>query len=234
MNKTNNIFLTLLSLTILGCSHYKNDNSKNSLNKFEYFDTYLANNENYDIIFYPRRIIQTDSKDSLSMDSTMNSGFSYYLTAFKEDSLKNDNDTVIRFLWLRTFNKPVLIKARKTKSAYEVITKICSGAGGYSSGTIEYYSKITINDSVWKTLFNKQLDKLLLQKSVENEKDGSDGSLWLIEFNLEGKYYLRERCSPQFYARGRDTIDLKIFENYCMKLIDLANYPLDKELKPVY
>jgi hypothetical protein len=197
---------------------------------YDYFDDSIANNKNYDAFQFPRRLIKESYQDSTIIDSLYNSSLSYFLTAFKEDSLSVNGDSIIRFMWLRTFDKPVLIKIEKEKNRYIITNKITDGSGGYESGTIEYIGQHYLPDSIWKSLFSYNLTKVLKQQSFEDYKGGNDGDTYVLEISIDGKYFLIERWSPYVFLEERDTINLADFNDYCNNIIKLAKYPLENEL----
>jgi len=220
-------------LFLVGCS-----NSKKPSSKYDYsgFEQKIANNKNYDVFSFSRRLINKDNKDTNAvLEPNKNALYSYFLTAFREGNLLEANsDTIIRFLWLRTFDKPVLIKIFKDKSLYKVETKITNGTGGYIAGTQEYFSQIIINDSIRKNLFDEKFFQIIYQHSLSSYSKGSDGAYWLLEFKIGKKYYFKERWSPTVFAANRDSMELKTFENYCLKIIKLANYPINRTLSHIY
>lgn len=179
--------------------------------------------------------MKTDSHDTLSIYSTANSYLSYFLYGFGEDSLSTSTDTTIRFLWLRSFDKPALVKIYKQGKNKKAEIKIGSGSGGYSLGKIEYQSELILHDSICCQLFNENFNQVLAQPSVIIEKDISDGSVWVLEIAMKNKYYLRLRDSPRsFLDRRPDTLDLKNFASYCENLIKISKYPIDASLDDNY
>lgn len=187
-----------------------------------------------DVFNFPKHLLLQDEVDTTVTPSFINSYYSYYLASFQENSLILDNDTVIRFMMLKSFDKPILIKIGKENDKIVVKTKVLHEEKGSFKGNVKYSSESIIADSVWESFFQQNFSRILSQKSLELNFSISDGSDWLLEFNIGGKYYIRERTSPMVYGIDRDSNELKLFEKYCMRIIDAANYPINKELTLLY
>ncbi len=229
------IIIILVIFSSYGCQHEKDSKAKLDHSRISIHDSIFAENSSYDVLTFPLKLVKNDSRDTSSIDSTSNSYLSYFLYGFGEDSLSTSTDTTIRFLWLRSFDKPVLVKIYKQGKNKIAEIKIGSGSGGYSLGKVEYKSKLILNDSIWRQLFNENFNQVLTQPSIIIERSLSDGAIWALEIAMKNKYYLRLRNSPRASLDRRpDTLDLKNFAGFCENLIKISKYPIDASLEDNY
>src|SRR6266496_2966955 len=124
-----------------------------------------------------------------------------HLEAMKEPSLfqQSTNKTVeqYRFLWLRTFHKPIAVRVRKDTAGITLRIIRLSGAGGYDPGRIEHEESLALTTDQWEG-FLKLLDKAAFWEIPSAEKDlgGLDGSQWILEGQSGGKYHVVDRWTP--------------------------------------
>jgi hypothetical protein len=171
------------------------------------------------------------------MDSMWNSYLSYHLFAFNENEniLFQDKDTSkekFRFLWLRTFNRPVMIKMEHSKNKTLLTIKVTDGFGGYTSGLVKTTIIKEFNDTVF-TKFNKILENTnfwQMKFSHKEDMNISDGSDWLYEANFKGKYQITECASPTSLLKLRpDSSRLKTYAEIGKYLIDLIDVDYQKQ-----
>ncbi len=85
-----------------------------------------------------------------------------HLEAMKEPSLfqQSTNKSIeqYRFLWLRTFHKPIAVRVRKESAGITLRVIRLSGAGGYDPGRIEHEESFALTADQWEGLL-KVLDK---------------------------------------------------------------------------
>lgn len=154
--------------------------------------------------------------------------YSQHLTAMQEPSLfQNSTNQVIeqyRFLWLRTFHKPIAVRIWKDGTGISLRVVRLSGKGGYDPGKIEYDTTTILTDEQWKKFLG------LLQKSAfwdmpskKVDEAGYDGAQWVLEGQASGKYHVVDRWSPSDGNRH--------LENYvacCRYLLSLAKQEIPK------
>lgn len=127
------------------------------------------------------------------------SWYSSHLRSMQEPSLLKSHELVVyRFTWLPTFHPPMIFRiTEKAGEKYDLIVKRTDGAGGYSPGKIVDNIKIAIPTKVAKALITKlesECNFWSLPPTVEVL--GLDGSQWIFEGNIKGKYHLVDRWSP--------------------------------------
>src|SRR5262245_53562261 len=71
-----------------------------------------------------------------------------HLEAMKEPSLFQQSTNKVveqyRFLWLRTFHKPIAVRVRKDSAGITLRVVRLSGAGGYNPGKIEHEGSVPL------------------------------------------------------------------------------------------
>ena len=127
--------------------------------------------------------------------------YSRQLEALQEPSLlqqPTESTQSYRFLWLRTFHHPVVVRVNIHKDGTgDLITKMGSGAGGYGPGTltlnrtapldkarVDAFLELVVREDFWK------------EPTSPNQQTGTDGSEWVIEGTRPGQYHVIDRWSP--------------------------------------
>jgi hypothetical protein len=130
-------------------------------------------------------------------DAILREWFSGHLMAMREPSLSCGVDaarTVFRLTWLRTFDYPVSVRVEKSAQGnVQLVAVELSGAGGYEPGTIRRTENKTLGADQWR-LLERKLRKGVFGTS-ERER-GLDGSEWIFERALDGKYDVSVEWSP--------------------------------------
>ena len=149
--------------------------------------------------YFPQGVLEDNERG----DSFRSQWYSKQLKALQEPSLfqmsKDSKVESYRFVWLRTFHHPVIVRVDiKADGSAELTTKVSSGAGGYEPG------KLIENAS--RPLVQRQTDKFLgtvkrlqfweLPTYEISEGVGCDGSQWIIEGVKDGKYHVVDRWTP--------------------------------------
>jgi len=154
-----------------------------------------------------------------------------YLETMKEPSLyeQRTNDTLeqYRFLWLRTFHKPIVVRVQKDKAGISLRLVRLTGAGGYDPGKIEHDESFTLTAAQWND-FLKLLRKASFWETptVENYPGGFDGSQWILEGQAAGKYHVVDRWTPSADANQRH---LDNFVGCCRYLLKLSKQEIPKK-----
>jgi hypothetical protein len=150
--------------------------------------------------YFPSHAFDTDAR----LNKFVNDWYSGQLCALHEPSLLTQSEIPstqsYRFLWLRTFHHPIAVRLEVEANGTSILTtKIASGAGGYSPG------HLVANTS--KPLTKQQTDSFLHKINADKfwelppvllkERQGDDGSQWIIEGVKDGKYHLVDQWSPE-------------------------------------
>lgn len=149
--------------------------------------------------------------------------FNGQIRAMKEPSLfeRHADKTIeqYRFLWLRTFHKPIAVRIQKDNSGFTLRGVRLSGEGGYEPGHIEHDETIILSQDQWNG-FLKLLDKSSFWLLPTEEKDagGFDGAQWVLEGQRAGKYHIVDRWSPHSRADKRQLNDFVVCCRYLLKM----------------
>ncbi len=149
-------------------------------------------------------------------DKFYSSWYHPFLRAMNESRLWNDTSEMetFRFLWLRTFDNPIVIKIEKSKNKYTVEWKVTDGMGGYAPGKIITNEQINIDKIIWDS-FKDSINKIDFWK-MSNTEDffGTDGSQWILEGKVGSQYHIVNRWTPHYQSR---------YYQCCNYLIGLTN-----------
>ena len=129
------------------------------------------------------------------IDGFVSDWYGKHLRAMHEPSLWASavrNETVWRFLLLRTWGKPIAI--RVTRDGHLVATRL-SGQGGYDPGTIDARREKTLASADVKRIESALAAASFDTTATEGDM-GMDGAEWVIERAMGGAYRLVERWSP--------------------------------------
>jgi hypothetical protein len=123
-----------------------------------------------------------------------------------------------RFLWLRTFHHPVMIRAELRDRGAVVTGKELDGAGGYEPGRL-------IRDTTVELSAERraELERLLTdgfwraptQPPPDSGRVGVDGAQWILE-GAADHYHVVDRWSPDLYPRDA------AFRRLCLFLLEAA------------
>lgn len=120
----------------------------------------------------------------------------------------------LRFVWLRTFDRPVCITAvlSATDCAPCIEARVLDGKGGYSPGGLAQRSSVLLSEEQARDLVSAIKGSRLLSASREIMRDGLDGSQWIFEFVDGTQYLVRNYWSPltkpDVVGLGRRLLDL--------------------------
>ena len=103
-----------------------------------------------------------------------------------------------RFLWLRTFNKPIAIRIWATADSAQMRVVRLSGAGGYDPGHVESDKTVKISSDNWKRFRDSVAKAQFWQMPTKDphEELGLDGSQWILEGRVNGKYHVVDHWTP--------------------------------------
>ena len=149
----------------------------------------------------PIGLLAPDAK----LDSFFRQWYGNTLIVMKEPRLGTFVDSTnvegMRFLWLRSFDHPVAVRAMRRGSAYSLIAVELSGAGGYPPGAVVRRDSLPLDSISWKAL-SAPLNSAGFWKSDTPDQKGLDGADWVIEAASAGHLYLVDRWSPDTTGAG--------------------------------
>jgi hypothetical protein len=149
--------------------------------------------------YFPQGVLE----DNAQGDSFRSSWYSKHLKAFEEPSLlqksKGSSAQSYRFVWLRTFHHPIILRVDvRADGSAELTTKVSNGAGGYEPGKLIENTSRPLTQRQTET-FVATIQRLQfwdLPTHETPETVGCDGSQWIIEGIKDGKYHVVGRWKP--------------------------------------
>ncbi|MDR6841542.1 hypothetical protein [Pseudoxanthomonas sacheonensis] len=146
-----------------------------------------------DYYFANSALNQTDERS----DAFVRHWYSKHLTAMGEPSLScGQPGHVYRFTWLRTFHHPVVVRVID-KGSHAVVQAIeLDGAGGYEPGKVLRRFEKTLSVDQLQELKNAFSEAQFGSMPTSEERNGLDGSEWIVEVSDTGKYHVVVRWSP--------------------------------------
>lgn len=125
--------------------------------------------------------------------------YSSYLKVMNEVPLASlvDEDESYRFLWLRTFHRPVMVHVWRAGDRYFTVVKRLNGRGGYAPGTFDLYWARSLSEDDWDAFMMQLEDSQYWQMPTrDNRMRAQDGAQWIMEGYREGRYHIVNRQSP--------------------------------------
>jgi hypothetical protein len=149
-------------------------------------------------VFFPKGIFSTIAE----ADRFNAARYAKYLQALQEPSLyamkSNPKAAVFRFLCLRTFGQPFVIRVEVRADGGGIVRfKATDGTGGYRPGDLVTDKTVKLDKKQTQVCLAK-IDRANFWqlKTKEANKDLRDESQWVLEGVRDGKYNLVERQSP--------------------------------------
>jgi hypothetical protein len=121
-----------------------------------------------------------------------------HLRAMKEPSLwaaASRGSTAYRFLWLRTWGRPIAVRVTVNGTGAHLVVTRLSGSGGYEPGDVELRRERDLGRADVQRIESALADADYDTTPAEGEA-GMDGAEWIIERAAAGNYRLVERWSP--------------------------------------
>lgn len=101
-----------------------------------------------------------------------------------------------RFTWLRTFDRPVMVRIESRANEIVLEATVLSGAGGYEPGVAVERVTRKLTDAEWRSI-DEGAERIGFWE-LEHEIDlGFDGSSWLLEGVRGDNYWCFEQWSPE-------------------------------------
>ncbi len=155
-----------------------------------------------------------------AVDSFVAAWYGKHLTAMHEPSLwaaAVRGQTAYRFLWLRTWGRPIAVRATLDGGRAHLFATRLSGDGGYDPGTVDAQRDRDLSPAEWQRI--EDAIAAAGFDAIDTEADsGFDGAQWVIERAKGGSYRLVERWSAK--EKYPD------FARACDVLLDLAGRDL--------
>ncbi len=173
-----------------------------------------------DVSYFPSGIFDVNAQQN---QFTVN-WYSKHLVAMNEpplmSSLSKDSERY-RFLWLRSFHRPVAVRLWRSGDETFLTVKQLDGAGGYEPGKLITNETRAITEEE-REVFSQFLEQSCYWKLPTEDSGlaGADGAQWILEGVKEGRYHIVDRWSPK---SGN-------YREACLYLLKLAGIEAD----PIY
>jgi hypothetical protein len=149
--------------------------------------------------YFPQGVLE----DNAQGDSFRSGWYSKHLKALEEPSLlqksKGSSAESYRFVWLRTFHHPIIVRVDvRADGSAELTTKVSNGAGGYEPGKLIENTSRPLTQRQTETFLAtiQRLQFWDLPTHETPETVGCDGSQWIVEGIKDGKYHVVDRWTP--------------------------------------
>lgn len=126
--------------------------------------------------------------------------YSRMLRAMNEPSLScgpTEATEEYRFLWLRTFHRPIAVRVWNGAGGPHLIAIQTTGRGGYEPGGVEKQVRKALSQEDWHTVVASVKSARLWSTPTEIEqRAGLDGAQWIVEGRRAGRYIVEDVWAP--------------------------------------
>lgn len=126
-------------------------------------------------------------------------------------------DISYRFLWLRTWGRPISVRVERTGGSTKLDAVELSGAGGYDPGTVARWRSILLEPADWERIARAIATAEFWSARPTIEGLGADGARWIMEGRRKDNYHVVDRWSPEpdddFHKLGLLFLDLAGWSN---------------------
>ena len=133
-------------------------------------------------------------------------------------------DESYRFLWLRSFHRPVTIHVWRTGERYFMVVKRLNGRGGYDPGTFDLYWARSLSVNEWAGFMMQLEQSNYWLMPTKDDRMLDDGAQWILESYRERRYHVVDRQSPEDGA----------YRDACMYLLRQSGLLAEIPAKEIY
>lgn len=110
-----------------------------------------------------------------------------------------DATETYRFLWLRTFHRPIAVRVSRYSNGIRLVAAELTGAGGYNPGGIAARTEKALSEADWGLLAASLSTTTFWSMTTRPAKPtlGGDGSQWIIEGRRGAEYHIVDRWTPR-------------------------------------
>ncbi len=106
-----------------------------------------------------------------------------------------DEDESYRFLWLRSFHRPVMVHVWRTGDRYFTVMKRLKGRS-YAPGTFDLYWARSLSENDWDAFMMHLEHAAYWQMPATTDVLAQDGAQWILEGYRDERYHVVDRQSP--------------------------------------
>ena len=142
--------------------------------------------------------------------------YSKHLGAMAESALPTGPGETYRFLWLRTFDHPVVVRVTCIEKGCVLTALRTNGQGGYEAGSVVERKTRTMSDAEVRR-FREMFGRVQFWRpQPADDRLGLDGARWILEVRRGQDYHLWDVWSPD--ASGA----YAAYRELCLDLIRLS------------
>ena len=157
------------------------------------------------------------------LDEFSRNWYSKHLAAMDEEALAHPKSGVIhRFLWLRSFHKPISVSVSCVDHCELRAVKL-SGAGGYDPGEIEKIDSRKMTDLESQEFLQFSVTANLWQGQPPSDIIGTDGARWIVESIDTERYVVWDSYNPAIETRLAD------YRELCLYMLELAGFEIPED-----
>jgi len=142
--------------------------------------------------------------------------YSKHLRAMGESQLTQAQGETYRFLWLRTFANPVVVRISCAEKRCDLTAVRLGGSGGYEPGSVVERKARGLSEQETTNLRELIGRAQLWQAQPPDSRIGLDGAQWVLEVSHEKRYHLWNVWSPE--SSGQHAT----FRELCLEMIRLS------------
>jgi len=137
-----------------------------------------------------------------AFDAHVRQWYAPHLRVMGEPSLScgaTSEAEVYRFLWLRTFHRPIAVRVARDAQGARLVAVELSGAGGYAPGAIVSKVEKSLGAADWQTLMTALagIDFWRMPTLPLQDPSGLDGAQWIVEGRRGSDYHVVDRWTPR-------------------------------------
>ena len=132
-------------------------------------------------------------------DQSRRRWYSKVLRAMAEPSLScpRKGGDAIRFLWLRTWGRPIVVRVESSNGGAVISAVVLDGAGGYEPGKISRRVRRELTDAERRRLAASLDDLHFFEMPTHDGDGGLDGAQSILEGRMGARYHVTDRWSPE-------------------------------------
>jgi hypothetical protein len=109
---------------------------------------------------------------------------------------------IIRFLWLRSFDSAIAVRAIRRGSSYSLISAKLAERSDLCPGKLVRTDSVRLSERRWNSLLRALRDPTFEPAPLSKNVVLADGAGWIVESVLDGRYHVVDVTSPERKGRG--------------------------------
>ena len=153
----------------------------------------------------PQTYFPTSALDPGDKDEFLTRAFASGLEEMQEPKIYNSSTEAIRFIWHRSFHLPVCVRLYKVAEKEWCLCSKMINMTGDDKFFFEENRDVSVSPRFAADCI-AILDGVGFWSAAADEGGGIDGAFWVFEAQIQGKYHVLQRHSPEsgtpFYKLG--------------------------------